>query len=84
MSAWTRATVTLSGAGTVAPSFPVSLLVEHSQEERESNVELDDAATVKEDEFELEVKECRTPLRLRQVVGPTVRQRAGHDRLFYR
>ena len=71
-----------SGAGTVTRSLLVSLLVEHSEEkERESKVDVDDGAIVKGDEFELEVEESRAPLRLRQVVGPTVREHAEHDRL---
>ena len=49
--------------------FSRCLVVEHSGEERRSKVDMDDGATVKEDEFQLEDGECRAALSLRQVVG---------------
>ena len=57
------------------------LLEKHAEEERRSHAQVDDRAIVEADEFETAVEEGRAPLRLREVVGPTIRERAENDRL---
>ena len=47
----------------------------------DSRVSVEDRSCADEDEFDVKDEESRTPLRLRQVVGPTARERSKHDRL---
>ena len=65
----------------MTPSFPVRPLEHHEEKEMESRASVEDRSRADEDEFDVEVERSRTPLRLRQVVGPTARERSEHGRL---